>query len=1537
MHLASNAKATFETTRLSTATIASVSGDIRGGLLSCSSGSAFTLTTTVINEITVSSASGTVYGGIAYVGSSCTLTESQSSVSGVTTTATSTGSVVGGLAYVLGTASLSSTDVTDFSATSKEGAVSGGILNVASGGTATLSELTISGMLAGSAKGTITGGVVHNSAGTATVDKCTFTSTEVVGGESTISGGILHVGNVSTTSFTGCTASNTTVKSDLGKVDGGLVSFGAVNGGPNSKATISQCSFEDTVVRADKVKGGVFQVTMDSKPTIQGTYVTDTTVSTGTGEINGGILNVAKDAIANLENSTLTRAVVTANQGNIMGGCIAVTQGRLNLVASYISQCKASSVTGRAQGGGAFLALSAIVVMSNASSLSSNTVTNPITQDTIGKKFGGNLLISGAIAVYMLPAPGGRWIAGSLCQVNRKACERSEADLNKYVDDNCKYTEEQCGLLAQSTGSVPCTHSGCSVSNFTCKATLAFQACDWYALPELVGEVVEMLPQGGLDLDYPYICSAGIIGSSDPEYQRTALCAGLSDAGYYQDVAGGTEKKECTKGNYCPAGSSTPIPCPQGTYSSDGQFSEEEIAAGEIKEDTPILLTKASECNTCKKGMECPAGSQTLTACKPGNFNPKAGQMCQPCRKGTFQDEQSATSCKNCTKGYYCTSGSAAALPCPSGKHMNQNLTVMTKKEECITCGPGTFCSVGSESATPCAPGTYNDVAEQGTCKLCPSGKFQDIVGSTTCKQCTAGYYCAEGAASALPCPGGTHANQTALNITGYLMGVNECIICPAGTSCAVGSDKPKDCMPGSFAANANSDSCLLCPGGKYVSKMGQTGCLSCPRGFYCEEGAATPIPCPGGTYSNFTERSSRTTCTQVKLGQWAPLGNALPEPCPTSGFYCPGAANDMVNKVAGSKPIIIPVGDSSISKEVETVQKSVTLDLTCADFDFTAVKESLATQYKVDIALVALDNPCVRRRAEATPAEATLPQLVMPEPTNAVEGSDAMVAVWRAIEQPNDAEPTFEQFPTIEQDFLRGRTLQSGGLTLSMTIATEGTAADGTALSLSAADLTTAIQAVTDADLGSALGTALGTSVTITASTTPTTAMQEMTVKFTCPKGKWCTAGLIVDCTVGTYNPEFGKNLGTACIRCPEFSTSPVASTSITDCVCEPGFQAIPQPDGSVKCECAMGMEIMNGARCDKCPFGTYKTSTGNIKCTDCRSSPIQLAAKENTITAARGAVNASQCVCKAGYYMFEDEVTGQQVCRLCSNLWYQGRVGTDCTYPGVTLATIPVRPGFYRQNPKAEVVRPCINIDAELACKGTVELVVQQTITLETTIDTFSAPGSEDSVKQELATLYKVPIDNVLLDVAAGSVELLFTIKPNSVNPGPPPPPGVAAPPLLTSREGGEWLAEVEANINAIDSGQLASTLSKALAADNLGLVVAPALQVSFCSLSGLRSEDVSAILPALTHPSIDSHPQTSIKKNASDTAPAACAQGYSGPYCAVCDTGYFGGGDGGACMLCSDAGDPSVTIAIQGSVFLLIVTLVTIIMLKCARTCY
>ena len=107
----------------------------------------------------------------------------------------------------------------------------------------------------------------------------------------------------------------------------------------------------------------------------------------------------------------------------------------------------------------------------------------------------------------------------------------------------------------------------------------------------------------------------------------------------------------------------------------------------------------------------------------------------------------------------------------------------------------------------------------------------------------------------------------------------------------------------------------------------------------------------------------------------WAPLGSAVPEDCPASGFYCPGAAADTINDPPGSKAIIIPVGDSTTTEteEVEVVTQEMTLDVTCDSFDIEAVKQALALQYGVDPSLITIADPCATRRRKLQTSGLTL------------------------------------------------------------------------------------------------------------------------------------------------------------------------------------------------------------------------------------------------------------------------------------------------------------------------------------------------------------------------------------------------------------------------------------------------------------------------------------------------------------------------------------------------------------------------------------
>lgn len=77
-----------------------------------------------------------------------------------------------------------------------------------------------------------------------------------------------------------------------------------------------------------------------------------------------------------------------------------------------------------------------------------------------------------------------------------------------------------------------------------------------------------------------------------------------------------------------------------------------------------------------------------------------------------------------------------------------------------------------------------------------------------------------------------------------------------------------------------------------------------------------------------------------------APLGSPLPLQCPSSGFYCPGAAADSVT--GGSLPLELAQGSASREALTGAVQYTVTLDATIDDYNATAVRLALAALYGI-------------------------------------------------------------------------------------------------------------------------------------------------------------------------------------------------------------------------------------------------------------------------------------------------------------------------------------------------------------------------------------------------------------------------------------------------------------------------------------------------------------------------------------------------------------------------------------------------------------
>ena len=233
-----------------------------------------------------------------------------------------------------------------------------------------------------------------------------------------------------------------------------------------------------------------------------------------------------------------------------------------------------------------------------------------------------------------------------------------------------------------------------------------------------------------------------------------------------------------------------------------------------------------------------------------------------------------------CTPGSYCPEGASAPLPCAKGTY--SNATNLTSASECAGADPGHFAPTGSTQQTTCAAGTIAPMGRSAACANCPAGMFQDAEGATACKVCTDGYYCAEGAAAALPCPSGTTKPK---GLSSAMTSVNECLICPKGTFCPVGSASATNCSAGTYSDQLQQEVCTACNAGTYQDVEGATACKACEAGSYCPPGAAAPLPCNGGTYSSANSNAALADCTVVDAGYFATTGSTAQAAC-AKGTY---------------------------------------------------------------------------------------------------------------------------------------------------------------------------------------------------------------------------------------------------------------------------------------------------------------------------------------------------------------------------------------------------------------------------------------------------------------------------------------------------------------------------------------------------------------------------------------------------------------------------------------------------------------------------
>ena len=428
-------------------------------------------------------------------------------------------------------------------------------------------------------------------------------------------------------------------------------------------------------------------------------------------------------------------------------------------------------------------------------------------------------------------------------------------------------------------------------------------------------------------------------GEFQPEPGQSSC--NICEAGYYCGEERMTYMKVCPAGHFCRESSTTPEPCPRGSFSN---------ATARTKPEACLICPKGKYCqdiklkeptDDCEAGFFCWGGAESPEPvfnddnstgqeivlygdqCHPGHYCPQGTTMMHPCGPGTYNEvkgSKDVSACLQCPPGKYCNETGAAswAGSCYAGYHCSGGATRPDP--------PDSLCPLYHY----CPPGTE-------TPQQCDHGQYTSVVGSVECEWCPGGHFCDQGS-PIRPCPKGHYcpASTPEIPISSQVL---QQYVCEKGTY------NPHEGL-------LSPDNCTVCSGGKYCDKNGLSepsgdilaGFYSrygaivasptdefaeegvrgiCPKGFFCPEGTDFPEQCPEGTFGLKEQYKSQYDCQASCPGYYissrgvsaVPGKDKYPDYCPggpcSEGHWCnsesPG--NSSIGSIS-PKPIGKDYGD---------------------------------------------------------------------------------------------------------------------------------------------------------------------------------------------------------------------------------------------------------------------------------------------------------------------------------------------------------------------------------------------------------------------------------------------------------------------------------------------------------------------------------------------------------------------------------------------------------------------------------------------------
>ena len=577
--------------------------------------------------------------------------------------------------------------------------------------------------------------------------------------------------------------------------------------------------------------------------------------------------------------------------------------------------------------------------------------------------------------------------------------------------------------------------------------------------------------------------------------------------------------------------------------------------------------------------------------------------------------------------GNHCPAGMSTPEVCPAGFFCPK------PAEAPIPCGMGKFCPRGSSTERSCPADTFSTRTQQSSSATC-----------TRCRTCTVGAW------ETTPCTS---------------TGNRECTMCTG--------------KPDRSSYTVASSACTwVCDSGFYGGN-----CTQCLAGFWCKSGVANRCPqnseSPPGSFdqSSCVCSAGFFSLKTTLETSWGPMVGATPCAKCQAGSICPGVS--IVPSQVHSEPIAgvekqLVLADKAMPDYPNLVTLFESIPATIEE-----VKKTLtAAQRLVSFFTIKIcrDNFC----AMCDGSEMCIPRVSV----QVSRGRNGRYAF---------------SVSSLKADVLYTFEVVTAGLCFPrMNINAEYVTGNRVAIASISNLSFVPIECPTDSSVNSRL-TVTGTTTSVSKVRRllesakrrllqQSSASNFLAMSFVVPTNETsllsntiANSGITIEGFVAVDSVV--PNVTSSPLSCPENATSPEGSTSITQCVCKPGYQGdasagtpcSPCPPGKFcsgglidlcavnalapplssraeDCACVPGFY---GSRlaCKQCPVNHF-CSGGGLNATKCTSNafaPVQSTSKD-------------ACTCVAGYHG-----TGNTQCVLCpSGSWCWGGIANTCPVDSVT-----------------------------------------------------------------------------------------------------------------------------------------------------------------------------------------------------------------------------------------------------------------------------